>query len=164
VALKNVADADLLPRVAQRCRDLGLRFSDVLRRAGVSRNFLYARPQHGRRLDRLEALARQLDWTLPELLGGSAPQTATFDRALHRHAYRMAADLLRYRDDTAERAALTATVADAIYPWLVDRRSKGLSIAPGEDDPAWAALHAVLLAVLDELQPNGAPASRRRGG
>ena len=136
----------------------------MLRRAGVSRNFLLAAPKHGRRIDRLEAIARELDWTLPELLG-SAEAAATVDPGLNAHALRMAADLLRYRNDTPAREQLIATIAAAIYPWLVDRRSRGLPLLVGEEDAAWAALRLVLRNVLDLMHPNGQGASgRRRGG
>ena len=87
-------------------------------KAGLSRNFFYKEPKHGRRVDKLEPLARELDWSLSELLG---------DRGLDQFAkaFGWAMELLREDPDTPEREALTINYAKAIYAWLDERRAAG---------------------------------------
>jgi hypothetical protein len=153
-----LSETELAGRVSERCREIGRTLAEVLSRAGVSRAFLSARPKHGRRLDRLEALARELNWTITDLLGlGVSPRV---DSALLAKALRLAARLVQRQPAGGERDALTAEFATAIYEWLVKRAAEGHPVI-AEDDEASLSL---IEWVLDRFVARGPQPERENGG
>src|SRR5690242_17913701 len=117
-----LSEAELSGRVAERCRDIGRSLAEVMRSAGVSRAFLSRKPKHGRRLDRLEALAAELDWSLADLLGLTVP--ARIDTGLLAKALRLAGQLAQRRP-AEQREALIPELVGFLYEWLVNRAADG---------------------------------------
>jgi hypothetical protein len=136
------SDFELAERVSARCREIGRTLAEVLRNAKISRAFLAARPKHGRRLDRLEALARELNWTLADLLGmGVSPR---IDPALLAKALRLAARLVQRQPAGGERDTLTAEFATVIYEWLVKREAEGHPVIAEDDEASLSLIEWVL--------------------
>jgi hypothetical protein len=136
-----LSEIDLGGRVTERARELGRSLADVLAGAGISRGFLNAKPQHGRRLDRLEALARELNWTLADLLG---LKVTRIDPALLAKAVRMAGRLAQRRPEGGDRDQLIAGLAAAVYEWLARRAAEGQTVVEEDDEASLSLVEWVL--------------------
>lgn len=122
---------------------------EVLRKAGVSDNFLYLTPKHGRRSDKLEALARELGWTIAELLGEKA---SPFDAQMHAQSVRLALRLVRRHPPPAGASAeaeLVGKVSTVIYSWLTARAANGQPLLLGDDEAALSLITQVIQCFLD---------------
>jgi hypothetical protein len=67
--MKTMDDTAFVKRVRQRCAELGRSEREVLRRARLSHDYLQLSPLHGRRINHLESLAAELDWSLADIIG-----------------------------------------------------------------------------------------------
>jgi hypothetical protein len=114
-------------RVTARCKRLGKPLATLLREAGVSKDVVRKVPQHGRRLDSLEGVARALGWTLGQALGLQDLNKVELDR----HRLRLALEIAeRVIDDNlpadpSGRLALVADVAAEAYAILFECEAAG---------------------------------------
>lgn len=134
-------------RAMKRARELGTSLRQVYERAGVGKDYLDYEPKDGHADSKLRAVARELNWTIDQLLGrsetavspGIQPDSAE-DATLFEMAARLSAGILK--DETvpaSEYDALNARMTRFIYFGLRGLVSRGM----GADETAasvWAAL------------------------
>jgi transcriptional regulator with XRE-family HTH domain len=63
------SDEEFRARVAARAAELGMSLTELLEKAGVSREVFYKVPTTGRRIDTIEKIAEACGWTLGEVMG-----------------------------------------------------------------------------------------------
>jgi transcriptional regulator with XRE-family HTH domain len=123
--LKPLLGEEMRARVLARAQQLGLSITQLMRRAGISREVWNKKLQGGHRLDTLVKLAQACEWTLPELFGAPPPQQISIE--LSAKAFATAERLLPHmapRNRTRERLIEAHAY---IYDVLVERERGGLS-------------------------------------
>ena len=142
---------ELLHRASERCERIGRSLKEVLAAAGVAPDFLTTRVKHGRRYDKLAAIARELRWTVAELMEEAAPGPAV-DSALLLRALRIAKKLVARRQAGGDLPAdngeqLLVEITTIAYEDFARTATEGRP-APDNDAEAVTLLDAIITVFL----------------
>jgi hypothetical protein len=120
------SETDFRERVRARARELGKSWPDVASATGVHSTTLYNPGRHGRLINKIEDIARALDWSLCEILGCgiSLPHLGHAVRAVSRSRSGL----------TPERTALVVRVYETILARERDGKPVDQSYLDGLSD------------------------------
>jgi lambda repressor-like predicted transcriptional regulator len=125
-------ESEFRARIEARAEEIGKSVRQVMREAGVAEDFLAKTPQSGRRIDKIEAIAAALEWSVADILGipVAAPPAAVDGRELRRALETAELIVGASLPPGAERAAAVADIAARVYSVLIARNRAG---SPVED-------------------------------
>jgi hypothetical protein len=142
-------EAELRARVAARAAELGYNLSQLLRRAGMSREFWNKKITAGHRLDTLIKLAEACDWSLAELLGVTPPPPRLlFD--LTAQVFAAADRVARHLPETIRTPERRVQVFVQLYNEALRRQQKGLPTDEQFFDSAASLMIEILISARAE--------------
>lgn len=141
-------DAAICARAGQRCKELGRSQREVLKTLGFAHDYLQTTPRHGRRVDRLDVLAEELQMSLASLLG--LPMTSEFDIEIFVLAYEATPTAMEFVTQPNARSFVETMLT--IYTLLLSRQADGHD----PEDPEY------LKQIVDILRTRSGVASSRR--
>jgi hypothetical protein len=123
------SDEEFRARVAARAAELGMSLTELLEKAGVSREMFYKVPLTGRRIDTIEKIGEACSWTLAEVMGLEERPTVEMMAMAFASAQRVMAGLPNW----ARREPLFVEALTYLYEELLGVRRKRGQLGTADD-------------------------------
>jgi hypothetical protein len=129
------SESDFKARIQARLKQLGMRESTVLKRAGLKGDEIRKQPKRGRRVDTVFGIAQALQWTVGQAIGIQDPslflgREREIDPTKLARALSIAEDVIGDNPE-GQSVETLADMASLVYSVLSERESDGKSL----DDP-----------------------------